>query len=93
MIEGRWHFIKLENEQTVAKFKEKVDRQSHIDGASEGCEVRLRVEPGGSQMLFFDPAASAMVAKLPIFAKMMRPLHPSLVDRVKAASRRMVLTP
>ena len=93
MIEGRWHFIKLENEQTVAKFKEKVDRQCRIDGPLEECEVRLRVEPGGSQMMFFDPAASALVVKLPIFAKMMRPLHPSLVERVKAASRRIALSP
>jgi hypothetical protein len=89
MIEGRWHFIKLENDQSVAKFKEKADRQRRIDGAPAACEVRLRIEPGGSQMVFLDPAASALVAKLPIFSKMMRPLHPSLVERVTAVSRRI----
>ena len=89
MIDGRWHFIKLENDETVAKFREKADRQYRDDGLPKGCEVRLRIEPGGSQMLFVNPAASALVAKLPIFSKMMRPLHPELVDRVTAVSRRI----
>ena len=89
MIDGRWHFLKLENDETVAKFREKADRQHRDDDLPPGCEVRLRIEPGGSQMLFLNPAASALVAKLPIFGKMMRPLHPELVERVTAATSRV----
>jgi hypothetical protein len=89
MIDGRWHFIKLETEAAVAKFEE-VAKLGHRDaGEPKGCEARLRIEPGGSLMLFLNSAASAVVAQAPLFCKMMRPLQPELVARLTATSDRM----
>jgi hypothetical protein len=89
MIDGRWHFIKLESEAAVGKFQDIAKLHHHEAGLPKGCEARLRIEPGGSRMLFLNPEASAVAAKVPIFGKMMRPLQPELVARLAATSHRM----
>jgi hypothetical protein len=86
-----WHFLKLESEDAVAMFRETVDAQHRADGSPQRRRAFQRIEPRGWYILFLNPAASAVVLKLPFYAPMLRRLHPALREPALATAKRLRL--
>ena len=86
-----WHYLRLESEDAVARFCEKVDAQHRANGSPKGCQAFRRIEPRGSHILFLTPAASIVVDKLPAYGPMLRRLHPALKKPALATAQSMIL--
>lgn len=76
-VEGSWHFLEFTSdmaEQEVSRFASALRSKFNASGMPDDCAA-YRKQEAGSQLVFLNPAASQLVAQMPLWASTLQSIN------------------